>query len=1199
MREPPFVAEHRASIATLRVAEPLFSKGTYQVEVQEAGEIYYPFLQFRKEGELADFFCTCPASGRGCSHLAAAYLRIFNGQALPLHVRFEHSFWNQLCLAVAERAGFHPTLFTLSEEGAYVYLAKESGERLFSIHATTPSTQAMLHTILYERVEETEETSLKFSNLSIEEIAAWKSGRVSAELQYELSFWADLAKWCMFLSERPYQVSFLPSAPVPSKVELFLEGLSLYAYISEALWPRLIPSLSSLATSLQVVDEWQEAIERIEYDSLQRVLRIQCKTGTAATPLCGVQLGEWLYLEGKGFFRSCADPLLRDGVISSEKIADFLSQSGALLDAFLPMHAGVKSIQYELMFDEQCCLHIRPYLFEVGDLEEPGAALFAPWVYLPKEGFFKVHSLLFEEKESLIPKEEVAEFVRGHRHFLQKIPGFQLHLRSLESHLTYRVEPDKILFLAHLEFPEPFLRRIDFEEWIYIEGQGFYLRKEHRGNLPLRPGLQISKEEVSLFIASHREALEDVQGFFHSESSVRRRGLKVALNEEGRIALTIDLEYRPSVRPEELSFFGDFVYTPHKGFSEMTPLPDRYRTSSLIPVGQEAAFLSYELDSLMPYVTFLDRRLQRPKEIHFRVRKVVSEEKEGKTLWWVDCIYESDWGAVDLFSMWDRMQAKKNDLFSAAGLIWLKEPRWHWVRQLPRERFDRKRGLVRLQILDWIRLHALERVQPPFALEELEASHVLQMDRFPVSLRPYQETGLRWLWFLYCHGLSGLLCDDMGLGKTHQAMAFLAAVGADDERKIQKYLVVCPTSVMYHWQELLEKFLPQVRVLTYHGLSRSLDLFEAEYDLLLTSYGMLRSAQQEMKAISFTVAIYDEIQIAKNHTSQTHLALRSLHTRMRIGLTGTPIENRLRELKALFDLILPSYLPPDALFREQFIEPIEKMKSERAKGLLTQLIRPFILRRKKEEVLPDLPEKIEQIAYCDLSKEQEELYLATVHKMRSQFSADTSSLSSMHIFSLLATLKQICDHPALVHGDLKNYGVHHSGKWDLWLELLNEARSSGQKVVVFSQYLDMLSIIETHLQRRGIVYASLTGATKDRAYEIKRFREDPLCEVFVASLLAAGVGIDLTAASVVVHYDRWWNPAKENQATDRVYRIGQNRGVQVFKLVTKHTIEESIHELIEKKKGLIEELVGVQGLEPLTRDELLAIFQKVVHDDSI
>ena len=214
----------------------------------------------------------------------------------------------------------------------------------------------------------------------------------------------------------------------------------------------------------------------------------------------------------------------------------------------------------------------------------------------------------------------------------------------------------------------------------------------------------------------------------------------------------------------------------------------------------------------------------------------------------------------------------------------------------------------------------------------------------------------------------------------------------------------------------------------------------------------------------------------------------------------------------------------------------------------------------------------------------------------SELADQSKPISYVHVFSALSRLKQICDHPCLLTGEVKKYEDYQSGKWDLFIELLTEARASGQKVVIFSQYLDMLAIIEQYLKKSGIGFATIKGSTRDRAEQLKKFREDPTCEVFTASLLAAGVGIDLTVASIVIHYDRWWNPAKENQATDRVHRIGQNRGVQVFKLVTKNTIEEHIHDLIERKKGLLEDIIGtdeVDTINYLTRDELIKVFEKI------
>lgn len=337
--------------------------------------------------------------------------------------------------------------------------------------------------------------------------------------------------------------------------------------------------------------------------------------------------------------------------------------------------------------------------------------------------------------------------------------------------------------------------------------------------------------------------------------------------------------------------------------------------------------------------------------------------------------------------------------------------------------------------------------------------------------------------------------------------------------------------------------------------------------------------------------------------SQTHHSLTLLKARTKIGLTGTPIENRLLELKALFDVVLPGYLPSQAQYRELFVNPIEKMGDPDKKMLLSRLIQPFLMRRKKSEVLDDLPEKIEEIAYCYLSEEQQKLYRDAFLKSRDALMKEIEKpgkeLPYLHVFALLNTLKQICNHPCLITKDLKNYKNHQSGKWDLFVELLNETRDSGQKLVVFSQYLDMMTLIENYLKEEGIKYATIRGSTQDRKEQLQTFRDDPECEVFVASLKAAGTGVDLTAASVVIHYDRWWNPAKENQATDRVHRIGQNRGVQVFKMVTRGTVEGHIHELIEKKVGLLESIIGYDDqdqIKNLDREDLIALLQQLNND---
>lgn len=1213
-RQPGFVKEYlsqaKALIKAGAVREPIFSKGTYQFEVQEKGKKkVFPFIQMRDDGEVTDSFCSCKVSEGGCAHLAAAYLRIFNETEEPLHVRYRRSLWNRLFQMASKRHGYETDCLKKKKGGFYTCESKTK-KPLFSIEATSVRAKAKLEGIVAERPVETEETSLKFSNLSAEEIASYREGKASHALRFELSFWSDLAKWLMYLEEEPYEIVF-KGKPIPHEVTLKFSDLSVWFYISDVNWPWIIPSLATVDSPLRIFDGQEETVESIVYDEGERCLYIRHKGGKGQreSDLVGVPVGDWLYVEGKGFYRRRYDPLLTQEKIEAGQIASALSQSSKVMQRFLPLFPEKRDCQYQLHFDGEGNLHIELYVMEPGDLHAQKAAVFVPWVYVPGRGFYLLDSWLFEGKEKIVPRAEMADFINRHRLWLHNFPGFQTHLGSLESHLTYALSEDDVLsFDAELNFPEEYGETFHFDEWVYIKGQGFYMKKEARGRLPLHPGLHVPKEEISSFISAHKEELEQVQRFYNLETPVQKTGLNITVNEEGLISILPKMDYAPGIDPAALKRFGDYIYQAGKGFSEMPPaarLPERYQHPIVIAPPQEAAFLAYELEPLKPYILEMDPRLVKPESLGLKIRRILPSKKKRGRDWLIDLIYTSEKGTIDIFSIWDALQGKKRHLFSPAGLLYLKEPRFNWIRQLQKRRLDRKRGLIRLNTLEWIRLNGFEAIEEPAEpetrkfleeLNRLETDQLLDISRLKATLRPYQEQGLNWLWFLYCHGLSGLLCDDMGLGKTHQAMALLAAVIHEDEEKANKYLVVCPTSVIYHWQELLRRFLPEIRVCTYYGLERTLEDFESHYDLLLTSYGILRTGRENLRAYRFEVAIFDEIQIAKNYASQTHKALRSVQAQMRLGLTGTPIENRLRELKSLIDIVLPSYMPPDPAFREIFINPIEKNRDEEKKALLSKLIKPFILRRKKSEVLTDLPEKIEEIAYCDLSEEQKELYREVAVQMRDtvyqELKDPAKPVSFVHVFSALSRLKQICDHPSLLTGDPKNYHAHQSGKWDLFVELLAEARDSGQKVVVFSQYLEMLAIIEAYLKKKGIGFASIKGSTRDRPEQLRRFREDPGCEVFVASLLAAGVGIDLTVASIVVHYDRWWNPAKENQATDRVHRIGQNRGVQVFKLVTKNTIEEHIHAMIERKKGLLEEIIGQEDqINYLSRDELLQVFE--------
>ena len=422
-----------------------------------------------------------------------------------------------------------------------------------------------------------------------------------------------------------------------------------------------------------------------------------------------------------------------------------------------------------------------------------------------------------------------------------------------------------------------------------------------------------------------------------------------------------------------------------------------------------------------------------------------------------------------------------------------------------------------------------------------------------IDLYAYQQTGYQWLWLLQQNGFGGLLCDDMGLGKTHQAIALIRALThLDPSRSV---LVVCPTSLMDHWREKLARYVPDVAV-------------------TLTTYGLVRSRFEQFRGRTFDLLVLDEMQTVKNADTATHQALRGIEKRIAVGLTGTPIENHEGELKTLLDFVVPGYLP-------RHIED---------RALLQRLVRPFVLRRTKAQVLTELPPKIVDKRYCELTSEQRALYRRVLESrarpLRTQLRAG-ATVSYVHIFAALNYLKQICNHPASAGG---GFGADvRSGKWETFVELVDECIGSGLKVVVFSQYLQMLDIIEDHLFRSDIQYASIKGATRDRGAELVRFRDDPDCRVFTASLRAGGLGIDLTSASVVIHYDRWWNQAREDQATDRVHRLGQNKGVQVIKLITRNTIEEKIDELIARKGTLAADLIRPDDpslVKQFTREEL-------------
>lgn len=465
------------------------------------------------------------------------------------------------------------------------------------------------------------------------------------------------------------------------------------------------------------------------------------------------------------------------------------------------------------------------------------------------------------------------------------------------------------------------------------------------------------------------------------------------------------------------------------------------------------------------------------------------------------------------------------------------------------------------------------------------------------ELRSYQKEGFKWINEITALGFGGILADDMGLGKTLQIIAFLLS------QKKSKSLIVVPTSVIYNWMDEFQKFAPSLNIGMVHGskgkrdkilndFKRSLGIkFEEakskkyeKYDVLLTTYGTLKNDEEAYKDLTFDYFIIDEAQNIKNPEAQATLSVKSIKSRCNIALTGTPIENNLLELWSIFDFVMPGYLFTKERFRERFIQDESNLDE------LKTLITPFILRRLKEDVLSELPEKLEKKYLVEMQSKQKQIYKSYVKMLKEKM----KSGEKINLFSYLTKLREICLDPALVVDDYKGIG----GKFTVVKEIVLNAIESNKKILLFSQFTSVLKKIEEDFNEEGIELLYLDGATsaKERVERVKKFNEDENIKVFLISLKAGGVGLNLTSASVVIHFDPWWNPAVEDQATDRAHRFGQENKVEVIKLVAKDTIEEKIVLMQEDKRELIQSLMDGKamdgkGLKRLTEDEISKLFE--------
>ena len=500
-----------------------------------------------------------------------------------------------------------------------------------------------------------------------------------------------------------------------------------------------------------------------------------------------------------------------------------------------------------------------------------------------------------------------------------------------------------------------------------------------------------------------------------------------------------------------------------------------------------------------------------------------------------------------------------------------------------------------------LRQHADWKVQAPTAWRDRAAkqSGEAKLECPPLGnlenvLRPYQKQGVAWLHFLRANGFGGILADEMGLGKTLQTLVFLNSLRSA-ERGVRNnlqassaaiprsalripHLIVCPTSLVFNWVAEAKKFTPELKVLALHGPERHARFDDiATSDIVVTSYALIRRDAEKYRGLEFDTVVLDEAQHIKNRQTQNAQAVKAVRAKHRLVLTGTPLENSVLDLWSIFDFLMPGYLGTAKDFRERYEQPIAKDKNAEAQARLARRLRPFMLRRLKREVAVDLPAKIEQVSFCELTPDQRGVYQQVIEASRKEVleavGAQGIAKSRMVVLTALLRLRQVCCDLRLLK--LENINVANaSGKLDLFGELLEEVIDGGHRVLVFSQFTGMLALLKERLAAEKIEYCYLDGSTTDRGAVVEQFQTDAAIPVFLISLKAGGVGLNLTGADTVIHFDPWWNPAVEDQATDRAHRIGQTKVVTSYKLITRDTVEEKILTLQNRKREVIQATLG-------------------------
>ena len=450
---------------------------------------------------------------------------------------------------------------------------------------------------------------------------------------------------------------------------------------------------------------------------------------------------------------------------------------------------------------------------------------------------------------------------------------------------------------------------------------------------------------------------------------------------------------------------------------------------------------------------------------------------------------------------------------------------------------------------------------------------------FKGELRSYQKAGYNWFSFLREYNFGGCLADDMGLGKTIQTLAMLQKLKEEDElnQTHSTSLIIMPTSLIYNWLAEAKKFTPKLKILAHTGSARNKDVSHfIKYDIVITTYGITRVDVNEIQSFYFNYIILDESQNIKNPSSKSFKSVRLLKSRHRLILSGTPVENSVGDLWTQLTFLNPGLLGTQAFFNEEYVQAIEKRKDEEKARKLQAIIKPFVLRRTKEQVAEELPAKTEQVIYCDMSEDQASYYEKTKSAYRndllSSMDDGTYAQKQVQLLQGLTALRQLANHPKMIddtyHSD--------SGKFENVVHTLDNVLKGGHKVLIFSQFVKHLSIFRAHFEKEHIPFAYLDGSTKNRGEIVAEFQENKELKVFLISIKAGGVGLNLTQADYVFILDPWWNPAVEQQAIDRSHRIGQEKKVFIYKFIAKDTVEEKILALQNRKKRLASSLITTE-----------------------